>query len=187
MSFSDFYASDLSDITSSDDDEEFTPVKVKRTGTNTHKRDQRPYTIANPLRPPRSTSYSIRALYGSSFFFHSRPSYCIHSLSRTNRRWVDQFRSRLSAGYASHSLLSTDLTRHSRGIDVVWAEQKQIGLIDSVFRNYYIPPIIFGQSPVFPLSSHVSQILSKAVSTSEDGSEARVCIDGKQRLTSIQR
>jgi hypothetical protein len=30
------------------------------------------------------------------------------------------------------------------GPDVVWVESKQIGLIDSVFRNYYLPPIIFG-------------------------------------------
>ncbi|KAI0289070.1 hypothetical protein BC826DRAFT_640390 [Russula brevipes] len=53
--------------------------------------------------------------------------------------------------------------------DVVWSEIKQIGLIDSVFRNFYIPPIIF------------------AVSQSSDGTERRVCIDGKQRLTSIQK
>jgi len=53
--------------------------------------------------------------------------------------------------------------------DVVWSEIKQIGLIDSIFRNFYIPPIIF------------------AVSQSTDGTERRVCIDGKQRLTSIQK
>ena len=69
MSFSDFYPSDLTDITSSDDDdEEFTLRTVKRTGTKKSKGDQRsPYTITNPLRPPRSTSYSVRALYGPSF------------------------------------------------------------------------------------------------------------------------
>lgn len=53
--------------------------------------------------------------------------------------------------------------------DVVWPELKQSGLIDSMLRNYYMPPIIF------------------AVSTADDGSELRTCIDGKQRLTSIQR
>jgi hypothetical protein len=31
-------------------------------------------------------------------------------------------------------------------IDVVWVENKQIGLIDSIFRNFYVPPIIFGMS-----------------------------------------
>ncbi|KAF9466669.1 hypothetical protein BDZ94DRAFT_127231 [Collybia nuda] len=51
--------------------------------------------------------------------------------------------------------------------DVVWPETKQIGIIDSVFRNFYIPPVIF------------------AVNSFEDGSETKTCIDGKQRLTSI--
>ncbi|EGN97363.1 hypothetical protein SERLA73DRAFT_57011, partial [Serpula lacrymans var. lacrymans S7.3] len=31
---------------------------------------------------------------------------------------------------------------YQRGI--VWPESKQSGLIDSILRNYYIPPIIFG-------------------------------------------
>ncbi|TFK71182.1 hypothetical protein BDN72DRAFT_794448 [Pluteus cervinus] len=53
--------------------------------------------------------------------------------------------------------------------DVVWPEAKQIGIIDSVFRNFYIPPIIF------------------AANSLDDGGELRTCIDGKQRLTSIRR
>ncbi|KAF9485282.1 hypothetical protein BDN70DRAFT_871293 [Pholiota conissans] len=53
--------------------------------------------------------------------------------------------------------------------DVVWPEHKQIGLIDSLFRNYFIPPVIF------------------AVQPNEDGDEVRICVDGKQRLTSIQK
>ena len=40
-------------------------------------------------------------------------------------------------------------------IDVVWPEAKQIGIIDSVFRNFYIPPMIF------------------AVNMFEDGSETK--------------
>jgi hypothetical protein len=37
------------------------------------------------------------------------------------------------------------LADSERGIaDVVWVDNKQIGLIDSIFRNYYLPPIIFG-------------------------------------------
>ncbi|KAI0739855.1 hypothetical protein C8Q80DRAFT_1274887 [Daedaleopsis nitida] len=53
--------------------------------------------------------------------------------------------------------------------DVVWPDKKQISLIDSIFRNFYVPPVIF------------------VVQTAEDGSERRVCVDGKQRLTSIWR
>ncbi|KAF7981511.1 hypothetical protein HWV62_33073 [Athelia sp. TMB] len=51
--------------------------------------------------------------------------------------------------------------------DVVWPENKMSGIIDSILRNYYVPPVIFN------------------VSYSDDGSELRTCIDGKQRLTSI--
>lgn len=58
---------------------------------------------------------------------------------------------------------------HISFIDVVWSEAKQIGIIDSVFRNFYIPPVIF------------------AVNAQEDGSETKTCIDGKQRLTSIHK
>jgi len=53
--------------------------------------------------------------------------------------------------------------------DVVWPETKQIMIIDSIFRNFYIPPVIF------------------AVKVHDDGSETKTCIDGKQRLTSIHR
>ena len=84
-------------------------------------------------------------------------------------------------------IISRDVKLHPHRIDIVWPEQKQVGLVDSLFRNYYIPPIIFGELPVFLSSSRLAQIFSKAVSTSEDGSEFRVCIDGKQRLTSIQK
>ncbi|KAI0808252.1 hypothetical protein C8Q74DRAFT_1188435, partial [Fomes fomentarius] len=52
--------------------------------------------------------------------------------------------------------------------DIVWPESKQSGMIDSLLRNYYIPPVIF------------------SVTTHDDGTQTRVCIDGKQRLTSIQ-
>ncbi|KAI0699490.1 hypothetical protein C8T65DRAFT_659370 [Cerioporus squamosus] len=52
--------------------------------------------------------------------------------------------------------------------DIVWSEAKQSGLIDSILRNFYIPPVLF------------------AVTAHDDGSQTRVCIDGKQRLTSIQ-
>ncbi|KAF7792003.1 hypothetical protein EIP86_003030 [Pleurotus ostreatoroseus] len=50
--------------------------------------------------------------------------------------------------------------------DIVWHTTKQTGLIDSIFKNFYVPPVIFAV-------------------TNEDGFEKRVCIDGKQRLTSI--
>jgi hypothetical protein len=45
-----------------------------------------------------------------------------------------------------------------------------MAIIDSLFHNYYIPPVVFAISkdPV-------------------DGAVTRLCVDGKQRLTSIQK
>jgi hypothetical protein len=76
MSFSDFYASDLTDITSSSDQEEPSVTNVKKHIPKKTKPDQRPaYTVSNTLRPPRSTNYSVRSLYGKflSFSFPSFP------------------------------------------------------------------------------------------------------------------
>lgn len=55
-----------------------------------------------------------------------------------------------------------------RFADVVWGQDKQIALIESIFRNFYVPPILF--------------LLQQ-----EEGDDGpvRVCMDGKQRLTSI--
>ncbi|EKM51372.1 uncharacterized protein PHACADRAFT_213209 [Phanerochaete carnosa HHB-10118-sp] len=72
--------------------------------------------------------------------------------------------------------------------DVVWPEGKQMGLIDSLMRNYYVPPIIFGTGGIvitfLPPIDPRSIAVKKDPKTSE---ETRVCIDGKQRLTSLRR
>ncbi|KAJ3537046.1 hypothetical protein NM688_g6746 [Phlebia brevispora] len=52
--------------------------------------------------------------------------------------------------------------------EVVWPEVKQSRLIDSIYRNYYVPPVVFAQ-------------------VIDDGAPVLRCVDGKQRLTSIQR
>ena len=52
--------------------------------------------------------------------------------------------------------------------DVVWPESKQTKLLDSLYRNFYIPPIVMCVG-------------------SEDGHKIMRCVDGKQRLTSIQK
>ncbi|KAF8640100.1 hypothetical protein AX17_001338 [Amanita inopinata Kibby_2008] len=53
--------------------------------------------------------------------------------------------------------------------DVVWPTSKQVKLIDSIYRNFYIPPVVF------------------AIQRDDEGEEVRICVDGKQRLTSIQK
>lgn len=53
--------------------------------------------------------------------------------------------------------------------EIVWPENKQMKLLDSIYRNYYVPPVVF------------------AVYTDDEGEKVKCCVDGKQRLTSIQR
>ncbi|KAG8698879.1 hypothetical protein FRC09_006973 [Ceratobasidium sp. 395] len=53
--------------------------------------------------------------------------------------------------------------------NVVWSDAKQSKLIDSILRNFYVPPILF------------------CISEDSSGNQTRICIDGKQRLTSIRR
>ncbi|KAH9924478.1 uncharacterized protein B0H18DRAFT_1119998 [Fomitopsis serialis] len=53
--------------------------------------------------------------------------------------------------------------------DIVWTEPKQMKLLDSIYRNYYVPPIVFD------------------VYKDDDGETVMRCVDGKQRLTSIQK
>ncbi|PIL34001.1 hypothetical protein GSI_03709 [Ganoderma sinense ZZ0214-1] len=53
--------------------------------------------------------------------------------------------------------------------EIVWPEAKQSKLLDSIWRNFYVPPVVF------------------AVYTDDEGERVKCCVDGKQRLTSIQR
>ncbi|GMK54663.1 hypothetical protein CspeluHIS016_0112490 [Cutaneotrichosporon spelunceum] len=54
--------------------------------------------------------------------------------------------------------------------DVVWSDARQMKLIQSLMQHYFVPPVIF------------------AVQMNEEkGIEERICIDGKQRCTSIRR
>ncbi|KAI9786415.1 MAG: hypothetical protein M1839_006875 [Geoglossum umbratile] len=56
--------------------------------------------------------------------------------------------------------------------DVVWTLDRQIGLINSLNENFYIPPIIFN------VEDHI---------VGENAKKIRTCVDGKQRLSSISR
>ncbi|CAE6414956.1 unnamed protein product [Rhizoctonia solani] len=91
--------------------------------------------------------------------------------------------------------------------DVVWSDSKQSKLIDSILRNYYIPPVsrlivlCLVQKPPTPVSFDrlfsvscgfhplVQWALTPelGISSDKNGNQTRVCIDGKQRLTSIYR
>ncbi|KAI9838943.1 MAG: hypothetical protein M1819_004151 [Sarea resinae] len=54
---------------------------------------------------------------------------------------------------------------------VVWSEERMSGLISSLLEDFYVPPIIFNIQ--FPVIDGVKR-------------RKRICVDGKQRLTSIR-
>lgn len=56
--------------------------------------------------------------------------------------------------------------------DVVWGQDKQMALIESLFRNFYVPPVLFFIDD------------TKKEEKGVDG-PIQVCMDGKQRLSSI--
>ena len=58
--------------------------------------------------------------------------------------------------------------------EVVWTEQRMVHLIDSLFNNYYVPPLIF-------------KVISGVKEGTNERRKWRTCIDGKQRLTTIQK
>ncbi|KAG9312705.1 hypothetical protein JVU11DRAFT_7128 [Chiua virens] len=137
--------SDISDLTDISSDEDDVPLAKRNTKA---KKSPKEYKIANvPPCTPDSAIYSQVTLWYDGLQCSSQKF--IPSTDQIIENAID---------------LDPEYQR-----DVVWQEEKQSGLIDSLLRNYYIPPIIF------------------AVTIQDDGSELRTCIDGKQRLTSIQR
>ena len=81
----------------------------------------------------------------------------------------DYQRSEYGLQYYIHDVLLSNPAK-----DPVWSDAKQSQLIDSIFRNFYVPPILFSRvqhgrgadkNPIWVLN----------------------CVDGKQRLTSITK
>ena len=58
----------------------------------------------------------------------------------------------------------------------MWPQDKKIALIESLFRNYYIPPVLF----------FVTDVKEEEPGSEQPEQPLRICMDGKQRLTSIQ-
>lgn len=173
---SEFGESELSDLESSNDEYTQSAAKAKaaeKKKAAAKKTAQANSIIKGALKPPRPTTYTTQALYGTFEQQH-------HSVHRNpdpnwRNRWYYPFayqpRRRLPARCLSPFFPRVFLGAEKRcgSVDVVWNDVKQSNLIGSIFQNYYVPPIIFATQP------------------HDDGSEIKVCIDGKQRLTSMRR
>jgi hypothetical protein len=58
--------------------------------------------------------------------------------------------------------------------EVVWSEHRMTHLVNSLFNNYYVPPLIF-------------KVITGVKEGTRERRKWRTCIDGKQRLTTIRR
>ena len=73
-------------------------------------------------------------------------------------------------------------------LDVVWSESRQSSLIDSLFKGFCVPPLIFCASKTIHLSPAAFWLSRRiAVKHAQNRAPIRTCIDGKQRLTSLFR
>ena len=101
------------------------------------------YVITDALKAPRATTYTAQALFDQIMNgdidldpeYQRGPLFLLFCLVRA----------------------------HSGHTDIVWPEAKQVGLIDSIFRNFYIPPVIFC-TPIHPTPLFKSLMSSLSLS-----------------------
>ncbi|KAJ2912282.1 hypothetical protein MD484_g8134, partial [Candolleomyces efflorescens] len=147
--------SDLTDIEDSDSDEEIEqPVKAPLP-------PQQPRPQSDPQQGParRSARKSTQQATEERTSPVNKDEAPLPPYYSSNPS-VDQISKLIDADLI---LLEPD---YQRG--VVWPASKQMALIDSIYRNYPVPNLVFVRE--FVNEEH-----------------SRVCIDGKQRLTSIKR
>ena len=175
---------DLSDLTELSSDDQAGPSVTKHSNGKQSAKDS--FILKNTLRPPRSVSYTTKWLHGGMNLRLSnqspKPVFLSDQLTLQHIDLDPEYQV-LSTLEPTDSFLIVPQQR-----DVVWPESKQMGLIDSIFHNFYIPPIIFCECESRS-SPSITQAISNmlGVRSEEDGTEKRTCIDGKQRLTSIHR
>lgn len=148
-----------------DDLEEDTPdITMMHIGESLDPPEARLYTteqLHSMEKHPISSPYSFTSLtHTTQLSFTMEPSILTHNTNEV------RFFSPLSAFHENEN----DMLKNAFSlIAIVWPEQKQIKLLDSIYRNFYVPPIVL------------------AISYDANGELTRMCVDGKQRLTSIQK
>jgi len=119
------------------------------------------------LPVPNARAYMALNLHNESRFCIVRMGHCIQqflqfSFTIVKLTWTHHTNKACVSPFLNHSH-----THRREGF--VWSTEKQMTFIDSLFHNFYVPPVIF------------SMVLD------EDGNKICVCVDRKQCLTSIVR
>ncbi|KAF5319363.1 hypothetical protein D9619_008672 [Psilocybe cf. subviscida] len=146
--------SDLSELTDSEDEQEAVPPPSAR---------RAPEPVAErPPSPPRRAKSTRATTQNATETSKQRVGKGALPLRRPPRSVT--FSVSALYDFIKQGMIDLD-PEYQRG--VVWTDKKQSELINSIFDNYYVPPVVF------------------TVLRLNDGGETRTCIDGKQRLTSI--
>jgi hypothetical protein len=177
--------SDYSDIEELPDDGDYVPTASispsasgSKAGGKNKGRKPGPGEFRNQgvLKQWRTSTYSTFSLLGESDWFKLVIIRAQAQVDMIQTQQID-----LDPEYqrgASKTWTGVGMRLKER-LDVVWVESKQIGLIDSIFRNYYISPVIFGSLSPFTRTKW-NLPWRAAVASHEDGTVIRTCIDGKQ-------
>ncbi|ELU37709.1 CHCH domain-containing protein [Rhizoctonia solani AG-1 IA] len=139
-------------ITKPQDDPEFDELEESEEDYEYDEEEDQGFYIKAALKPPNSHPVSCYDLYNQIQEGGLSSYYLL-----ANTQWTRTYN-------VCFLPVDADYQR-----DVVWNDAKQSNLIDSVYRDYFIPPVLFAKR------------------IGDDGEEIKVCIDGKQRLTSIHR
>ena len=170
-----------SDTDFSSDDE---PLTQSQTAKRTKTKNKCSYKIHNALKPPRTTSYTAKALYGTCMeHLYKR----VLSYSVTDQIYQGQIdlnpeyqRGMILVGWWMHLLTCVTRCRMEscENEQPCWLNISQL-----LYTTHYFRYECFMLS-VVRVCAYCA--ICPAVKTRPDGTDEKVCIDGKQRLSSMQ-
>ncbi len=175
MSFSD--DSDLTDLSSEESD---VPLAVSKPQTRVKTRKQPVITPA--LRAPRTVSYSVECLYSALGSFFAVCDWL--NLCRETKRWSPGFGPRVSKRCVvsfAMSLISPLIFSRCR------LERREAKPAHRLAHSQLLHTPFDLRCVELWLALFLAHSSVVAVSVMPNGEEKRTCIDGKQRLSSIQR
>lgn len=112
----------------------------------------KPDTRRKPVRPPRFITYSMSSIFGAPLPFSPR---AVQFFRLVYLAWLQDdlvtFNPDYQQSTSSKTHLVLSLTSTFTGI--AWPNAKQVGLINSLFNNYHITPIIFSTFGAPPIST----------------------------------
>lgn len=138
------------DLVSESEEDQFEPYPTPEpqpkqrvpAGRQTRAQTAPELTITPYLSSPRTNNYNTSFIYGVVFFQSFSVAHLCQDEMLGKRLNLNPEYQRGLLLMSKHSLTHLN----SVHLEVVWSDEKQSMLIDSLFHNIYIPPIIFCKS-----------------------------------------